>query len=463
MSEGVIGTDGDAGSPHADGDPAVDGQSRPERWHRFALAGVTAVAVMALGGLVASMWVESPTEVAADTAAPPSDVLTAPVQDTVLSSTVVLPGTFTADNQVSASPVSVAATAGNPGGGPMVVTGVDVAAGDTVTPGRPLIEYSGRPIYALPGAIPAYRDMVPGESGKDIAQLQNALRAVGFSCGWDASGVFGRGTENAVTRFYRSMGYAPPTTGSSTQLAIADAQRTYEQQSLLVRQLETPASAAGSSTVLAEAKQTLQADAAALAQAEASSGPMVPMSEVLFVPQFPAVVQSVAAVGDTVPKQPITLVDGGVQLTGRLDPADAALLKPGMKAEVSTQSSGSQAAGTVAGVGAPTAAPSGNGGGSGGGSYDPVSITPNQPWDISLDGQDARITVTEATTDSPVLAVPEAAISTGADGRTTVTVLDASGAQHVVQVSAGASADGLVAVTPVGGSLARGEQVVVGP
>jgi hypothetical protein len=122
-------------------------------------------------------------------------------------------------------------------------------------------------------------------------------------------------------------------------------------------------------------------------------------------------------------------------------------------------------AGTVAGLGTAVAAsaPSGTGGGSGGGSYDPVSITPNQPWDASLDGQNARITVTEATTNSPVLAVPEAAISTGADGRTTVTVVDASGAQHVVQVGPGVSADGLVAVTPIGGSLTRGEEVVVGP
>lgn len=456
----MIGTDGGAGSAHADGDPAADGQSQPGQ-RRFVLAGVTAVAVLAVGGLTASTWVESPAEMAADTATPPSDILTAPVQDTVLSSTVVMPGTFTADNQVSASPTSVAATAGNPGGGPMVVTRVNVATGDTVAPGQPLIEYSGRPIYALPGAIPAYRDMVPGESGKDIAQLQNALRALGFSSGWDASGVFGEGTEDAVTRFYKSMGYAPPTTGPSTQQAVAAAQQADDQQSALVRQLAAHSAAAGPS-VLALAKQTLQADAAALAQAEAGSGPIVPMSEVLFVPQFPAVVQSVsAAVGDTFSKQPITLIDGGVQLTGRLDPAQAALLKAGMKVEVSPQNSGSQAAGTVAGVGTTVAAPTPSG--TGGGSYDPVSITPDQPWDASLDSQNARITVTEATTNTPVLAVPEAAISTGADGRTTVTVLDASGAQHVVQVTPGVSADGLVAVTPVGESLTRGERVVVGP
>lgn len=469
VSERVTRTGAGAGAAGGDGDPGA-GDTSDLRWRRrLVLGGATALAACAVSGLVASAWVESPAELAAETATPRPDVLTAPVQYTTLYSSVMLSGTIAPGHQVSASPISVAATAGNPGGGPLVVTGVFAAPGQSVTYGRALVEYSGRPIYALPGSIPAYRDMAPGESGKDIAQLQRALQSVGFGCGRDAAGVFGRGTENAVTRLYASMGYAPPTTGPSTQQAVDAAQQAYNQQSSLVHQLRAlPHSAVAgqmpAAVQLAQAEQTLQADTAALARAQAVNGPMVPVSEVLFVPQLPAVVQSVsAAVGQSAAKPLLTVADGGLQLTGRLDPVYAAFVKTGMKAQVSSDAAGLRAPGTVSAVGAATPAQgSGGGQGAAGGSYVPVSIDPDQPWDDALAGQSVRITISEAATDSPVLAVPEAALSTGADGRTTVTVVDGSGAQSVVQVRAGVSADGLVAVTPVDAPLNQGERVVVG-
>ena len=462
VSNRVTRTDIGAAAPHDDGGPGADGRSGLKRRRRIVLGGATALAVFAVGGPVASAWVESPAELAADTAAPRPDVLTAPVQYTALTSTVVLSGTFTPSDRVSASPVSVAATAGNPGGGPLVVTGVFTAPGQAVTSGQVLVEYSGRPVYALPGAIPAYRDMLPGESGKDIVQLQRALQSAGFSRGRDALGVFGGGTKSAVGRFYASMGYAAPTTGPATHQAVTAAQAAYDEQSALVRQLRTPSSPPADPTLaaaqLAQAEQTLQADAAALAQAEAVDGPMVPMSEVLFVPRLPAVVQSISAtVGDTASKQLITVADGGLQLIGRLDPADSTFVRTGMKARVSSSATGLQASGTVSAVGTVTPAQ-----GAGNGSYVPVSISPDQSWDGSLNGRTVRITISEAATDSSVLAVPEAALSTGADGRTTVIVLDGSGAQSVVQVRPGVSADGLVAVIPVDADLTQGERVVVG-
>lgn len=432
------------------------------------LGGASALAVFAVGGLVASAWVDSPAELAADTAAPNPDVLTAVVQYKALTSTVVLSGTIAPSAPVSAAPVSVAATAGNPGGGPLVVTGVFTAPGKTVTSGQPLVEYSGRPVYALPGAVPAYRDMLPGESGKDIVQLQRALQSAGFSCGRDTSGAFGDGTKDAVSRFYANMGYAAPTTGPATQQAVAAAQRAYDQQSAVVGQLRSPTPRAAdpraAAVQLAQAEQTLRADATALAQAQAADGPMVPMSEVLFVPRLPAVVLSVpAVVGAAVSKQLITVAAGGLQLTGRLDPVYAVFVRTGMKVQVSSQATALQAAGTVSAVGMVTPSQGSNGDqGAGGGSYVPVSIAPDQPWDESLEGQTVRVTISEAATDSPVLAVPEAALSSGADGRTTVTVLDASGAQSVVQVRAGTSADGLVAVTATDAKLTRGQRVVVG-
>lgn len=472
-------TDTSAPAGAQTGPTEIKGPSRLARRQRIVVGGALALALLSVGGLAASTWVKSPAQSAADTAPPAPNLLTAPVQDTVLSSTVILRGDFAPGGSFQATPTSVAATAGNPGGGPMIVTAVPATAGAPIGPGQVVVEYSGRPVYALPGTIPAYRDMLPGESGKDIAQLQAALASLGYSCGSDARGFFGAGTKSAVTRFYGHLGYAVPTTGAATALAVTTAQQAYDTQSAVAE--------AAPAAQRAQAELALQADAAALAAAQAVDGPMVPMSEVVFIPTFPASATSLPVVGQTVASPLLTLVDGGLSLTGQLDPSQAGLVKAGMNVQVYSEATGIQAAGTVADVGEATSgsAPAGsqdsasqgsgssagaagqNGAqadadGASGGTYIPLAITPRAPWDPSLDGQDVRITVTAATTGSPVLAVPEAAISTGADARTTVTVMDKHGAQHTVQVRAGVTADGLVQVTAVGGTLTTGEQVVVG-
>jgi HlyD family secretion protein len=466
------------------GQAEIKGPSRLARRQRIVVGGALALALLSAGGLVASTWVKSPAQSAADTAPPAPSLLTAPVQDTVLSSTVILRGDFAPGGSFQATPTSVAATEGNPGGGPLIVTAVPATAGAPISPGQVVVEYSGRPVYALPGATPAYRDMLPGESGKDITQLQAALTSLGYSCGSDARGFFGAGTKSAVTRFYGHLGYAVPTTGAATALAVTTAQQAYDTQSAVVD--------AAPAAQRSQAELTLQADAAALASAQAVDGPMVPMSEVVFIPTFPASATSLPVVGQSVASPLLTLVDGGLSLTGQLDPSQAGLVKAGMNVQVYSEATGIQAAGTVADVGESTAGTSSSGSasagsqdsdsqgsgssagaagqngaqadadGASGGTYIPLAITPRAPWDPSLDGQDVRITVTAATTGTPVLAVPEAAISTGADARTTVTVVDKHGAQHTVQVRAGVTADGLVQVTAVGGALTTGEQVVVG-
>jgi multidrug efflux pump subunit AcrA (membrane-fusion protein) len=91
-----------------------------------------------------------------------------------------------------------------------------------------------------------------------------------------------------------------------------------------------------------------------------------------------------------------------------------------------------------------------------------LTIRPAKSWSTRFAGQDVRITITAAATSGRVLAVPEAAMSSGADTRTTVTVVDGAGRQRTVQVEAGVSADGMVQVTPLHGGLAAGDDVVVG-
>ena len=49
--------------------------------------------------------------------------------------------------------------------------------------GDVLVEVTGRPVIALTGPLPAYRDLVVGDIGPDVAQLEQALAAIGFDPG----------------------------------------------------------------------------------------------------------------------------------------------------------------------------------------------------------------------------------------------------------------------------------------
>ncbi|MGW4898007.1 peptidoglycan-binding protein, partial [Kitasatospora sp. NPDC004240] len=111
-------------------------------------------------------------------------------------------------------------------------------------------------------------------------------------------------------------------------------------------------------------------------------------------------------------------------------------------------------AGQGGGAGAPQA---------GGPAQVPVTIVPAAPLPAALNGRNVRLTVLRDDNDKPVTAVPVAAISTDAAGRTSVTVVDAAGSRTTVPVTTGVSADGMVAVVPVAGAVLRpGDQVVVG-
>ncbi|TQF04051.1 peptidoglycan-binding protein [Kitasatospora acidiphila] len=478
-----------------------------------------AAALISAGGLVGSTFVQSPAQAAADTRAPKASLITAPVVSQVLTSTVVLRGSFADGKTVAASPTSVASTADNPGGSTAMVTQLFVKTGDQVNAGSPLVEYSGRPVFALPGSIPMYRDLTPGESGHDVQQLQTALAKLGHSSSPDQPGLFGSGTKHAVSELYKTMGYPVPVTGAATANAVRTAQQAVEQARSALKSAEhqgttdqsggtpalpsgsiSPASAAGTlgsaspspgaappppkavgpATDVTEPQKQLAQAEVALAQAEAVDGPMLPASECVYVPSLPARVVSLPlAVGDSVKGPIVTLARGDMELTGMLDPSQGSLVKPGMPVQITAEAKGLQATGTVDSVGSlvtpgnqpssGTQPTSGQPTGdvpvpvNGGAAYLPLAVKPDRAWDTAWAGQDVRITITAATTSDPVLAVPEAAISAGANMHTSVTAVGPDGRQHGIDVTVGPSADGLVQVTPSsGGHLEAGDRVVVG-
>lgn len=399
------------------------------RRRRRLLASVALASLAMTAGLAGSTLVKSPEQLAADTEPPPPTVLTAPLVRKVLSTRLVMRGFFSAGRQFSFTPQSVASTREGPGADVLVVTAVHTREGATVRPGKVLLEVSERPVYALPGEFPAYRDLMPGQTGKDVAQLRAGLAQLGYPSS-DRPRYFGAGTEAAVTRFYRSIGYPVPLTPADAKTGPVD----------------------GGADVPAPAASPRPSEPADRPR------PMVPRSEVAFLRDLPARVSDLPVrVGDTVPGKLITFTTGGLKLTAKLSPETAGLVKTGMKARVASETTGFDGSGTVASIGRkPSPA------GEGESPYLPVRIERERPWPRDLLGDDVRVTITTASSRKAVLAVPEAAVTSSADGRTTVTLLVAGGRQRVVEVTVGVSADGMVEVAAVHGGLSPGQRVVTG-
>jgi multidrug efflux pump subunit AcrA (membrane-fusion protein) len=90
-------------------------------------------------------------------------------------------------------------------------------------------------------------------------------------------------------------------------------------------------------------------------------------------------------------------------------------------------------------------------------------VKPEAGLDPSLAGQSVRLTVEAASTGHEVLVVPVSAISSGADGKTSVQVEESDGSRRRVHVAVGATGDGHVEVGVLpGSSLRENERVVTG-
>lgn len=472
-----------------------------------------AVGALALSGTAAgaSLVIKSPAQEAAERAAPAPDLLTAPVERRVLKDSVILRGTVRAGQSVDVSPsVTAGAGAATP-----VVTKLLVAPRATVTDGKVLLEVSGRPVFALRGALPVYRDLKPGATGDDVAQLQRSLGELGHRSGDDPPGTFGPGTKAALTAFYASIGYDPLPAHAdggealkaardavtAAERALQDAQDAQDEMDAANEPFLSPtgnpstgspsagnppagkpATSKAAKRAVQRAREDLGSARTDLAAVLATDGPMLPAAEVVYLDGFPARVDSIPAhVGSKVSGAAVMTVSAGALVVqGTLQEYQKGLVRPGQRVQILSEVSGVTAAATVASVA--TAVDSGQtpgqtsgeqqdqdqgrgqdqGGASGPRGY-PMVVRPDQPLDPQLAGQDVRLTVEAASTDGVALVVPVTAISAGADGRTVVTVVAKGGAQRRVEVRPGTTGDGFVEVVPLGGGvLVEGDRVVTG-
>jgi len=413
--------------------------SRLARRRRALLAVGIAAALLAVGGLIGASFVKSPQQVAADTAAPPATVTTATVVSQVLTSSVEMRGVVYPATQYdvfatapSSSAQGSPATGGS--GSAVYISKLDVAVGATIRNGIQLAEIDGQPLFALTGTVPAWRDLTPGESGPDVAELQKALTSLGYYDDGDTSGYFGPATQYAVYLYYQHLGYTAPS----------------------------------------------------------SSG--VPEAGVVFLPKLPATVVAVNGATGQQPGQPFLelAARGSLALTGELPPAYAAQVKAGLKVTIFDEVTGIRAAGTVGNLGtATTVTPTGavvdigsssssgsssaasssgssssssssSSGSSGATVFLPLTVRPSRPLAAALNGENVLVTVETGQTEGPVLTVPVAAIVTTASGTSFVTVVGAQGKHTEVPVTPGIAENGYVQVTPgTSGALSAGDHVVV--
>lgn len=277
---------------------------RPRSLKRIAAisaAGLAFVAVF-LGGWFAAVQFESPAQRAASAKPPAPSIVTAPVEQGDLSRAITTSATLSPSQQQK---VSLAGREGD------VVTAVPRPAGQNLVAGDVALEINGRPLIAVPGAFPFYRDLTVGDQGPDVRQLQAGLEAAGY--GVSADGAFGAKTESALRDLYRAIDYPVP---ASTSASVGPKEGTEN----------SPPSGARLPDI---------SPAPPSAPVPAVSAFRISQSELLAVPVLPATVVASPSVGSRIASDSqISLESGTLQASSAIPPNVAATVRQGMAVQL---------------------------------------------------------------------------------------------------------------------------------
>lgn len=304
-----------------------------------------------------------------------------------------------------------------------VVSGTPKAAGVALSAGDQVLEVNARPLIALPGAFPFFRDVTAASVGSDVRQLQQGLRAAGYRVPVD--GTCGQATQNALRSLYTHLGYALPSSSSSA------------------------ASPTGGSAAASSAEQ---GSVGSIADSAAVPAPFViPKTELFAVPSLPATLVSLPPVGTRISSDTqIATESGTLQASSAISPNVAATMKPGISVRL-TGPDGKDIEGTLAQV-IPAA--------KAGDDSRILYATPDLPAAWRGTAVVATITVRLAARDS--LIVPSTAIVS--QGSSHPYVMKRVSATEFVRVAVHeeASLDGRSAITLRGGTqLSSGDRIRV--
>ncbi len=176
---------------------------------------VAVAAASAALGVVGTLLIKSPAQIAADTAPPRATELTAAVTEGTITNTLFLAGTVALGNSIAMAPKPPL------NGSDAVVTKVSIPIGGEFRAGSVVIEISDRPLIVLSSGIPLLRDLSVGMTGQDVQRFQEALRGAGLRVA-DKSGYFGSFTAVAVKKLYQNAGYVAPTVGGQVLVSQSE-------------------------------------------------------------------------------------------------------------------------------------------------------------------------------------------------------------------------------------------------
>ncbi len=221
------------------------------------LLGVVLVTCVVAGA--AGLWigsrVRSPAQIAAEAEAPPASLITAAVEERVITERFSVVGHIRVGQVSDASLLP-------PEGGSSVVTLLAAEAGDTIGAGALLAEVAGRPVFAVHGLTPVYRTISPGDSGADVDQLQATLVTAGFLAA--ASATFDAAAQAAVRAMYQAAGYEPAEAAVDLDSAADDVESAEAAVKAAERTLAASTKAAALAVTSAETElQNAKADQAA--------------------------------------------------------------------------------------------------------------------------------------------------------------------------------------------------------
>jgi hypothetical protein len=462
---------------------------------RLGRGGILVLSLVFVALLAAVSWlvgsrIQSPAEAAARTAPPTPSPILVPVEERILTSDIITRGTarFGLPQSISLAPSALKGKAG-------IITTLP-ARGDQINEGELLLTASGRPVFLLQGDIPAYRDLSYGLSGKDVHQLETALKRLNFDPG-PLDGVYDEKTSAAVADWYVSAGFMPfgPTEEQlanihalESELSLALNENGAAEDALSLASLAVEAAQAqaaydvattsGSAQTVAKlngdlavktaenAEKTAQREVDRLTNqvdqistdleaARRKADAPLPLDEIVFLPSIPVRIEEInTKIGGEASGPLILVTNNQLAIDSSLPLAEASLVNPGMTVAIDEPDLGIQANGVVSRI----ADTPGTDGVDGYHLYFEVLV---EETSKSLEGISLRLTIPVDSTGGAVTVVPISALSLAADGTSRVQV-EQNGKLEFIVVEPGLSADGFVAVKPVDGSLTAGQLVLVG-
>ncbi|MDA1358559.1 hypothetical protein O1R50_02935 [Glycomyces luteolus] len=413
---------------------------------------VSGVLALALLGATGTAWyfalqARTPAQRAEETAEPEDSVITVRVDQDQLIDTLEFDAVL---DRTGDFPVP--APAAPEGIETALASKLPLKVGDEVKAGTVLLEVSGRPMIALEGDVPAYRDLKEGDTGPDVEQLQLALQQI---YGTPKTGTFDARTVSDVKKLYDHAGYDHATTSEEVPDETTEGEE------------EVPPGGEGDE----EAENTGGGQATTVERV------IVPSSEVVFLPDLPMQVGKInakqsAPVGTEEPV--MVLASGDWKLEAKLDEEVASeLSKLGGDAELEF-GDGPMEGQEVGAFELETREEAPEEGGDfyeGEGEPEPVEVT-YAVFEFDADkiegiedlapGEEQEVTLVRARSAEDALIVPLSALWTDAEDRTMLTVVDGEDQkERHVEVNVTLRHEGRGVVEAVDGELAKDDEVVI--